>query len=91
MLDVATDRGPVKGFWVKMNSNFVMWVEGGFLGKSFRSNKVKPRAANANCTSASREGGREPCRELQHGFLQEFLEASLLSTFTIDEAPTGKP
>lgn len=84
MLDAATNCSPVKTFWVKMDSNFVMWVERGFLGNSFKSNKVKPRAANANCTSAQREGEREPCRELQHGFLQEFLEVSLLSTFTID-------
>lgn len=46
----------VTGFWVKMSSDFVMWLERGFLGNSFRSNEVKPRLANTSRTS----GGREP-------------------------------
>jgi len=66
MLDVVTYCGPVKAFCVKMDSNFVMWAERGFLGDSFRSNKVKLRAANANCTLAWRKEGKEPHRELQH-------------------------
>lgn len=54
-LDAATECNPVKAFWVKMGSSFVTWAERGFLGNSFRSNKVNPRG-QTHCASAWREG-----------------------------------